>query len=84
MSSASWISGISQRNEYWWGKIEAVKAWSELKSISDIQIFLGFANFYRRFIQKFGKIAAPLTSMLETTSNGILPKAADNSSFLTF
>lgn len=49
-------------------RIEAVKAWPEQKSISDIQVFLGFANFYRRFIQGFSKIAAPLTSMLKTTS----------------
>ena len=29
-------------------------------------MFLGFANFYRRFIQEFRRIAAPLTSMLKT------------------
>ena len=63
-------------------KIEAVKTWLEPKSIRDIQVFLGFANFYRRFIQEFSRIAAPLTSMLKTTS-GIPPRAADNSSFLT-
>ena len=64
-------------------KIEAVKPWPELKSIGDIQVLLRFANFYLRFIQEFSKIAAPLTSMLKTTSNGTSPKAADNSSFLT-
>ena len=31
-------------------------------------MFLGFANFYRRFIKGFSKIAAPLTSMLRTTA----------------
>ena len=63
-------------------RIEVVKAWPEPKSIRVIQIFLGFANFYRRFIQGFSKIAAPLTSMLKTTA-GTPPRAADNSSFLT-
>ena len=29
-------------------------------------MFLGFANFYRRFIQGFSQIATPLTSMLKT------------------
>ena len=48
-------------------RIEVVKEWPELKSIQDIQVFLGFANFYRQFIQGFSKIAAPLTSMLKTT-----------------
>ena len=31
-------------------QIEAVKNWPEPKSIRDIQVFLGFANFYQRFI----------------------------------
>ena len=43
--------------------IDVVKNWPEPKSISDIQVFLGFANFYRGFIQSFSRIAAPLTSM---------------------
>ena len=30
--------------------IDAVKAWPEPKSVQDIQVFIGFANFYRRFI----------------------------------
>lgn len=32
-------------------------------------MFLGFANFYRQFIQGFSKIAGPLTSMLRTSPN---------------
>ena len=40
-------------------------AWTKVSQ--DIQVFLGFANFYWRFIQGFSKIAAPLTSMLKTT-----------------
>ncbi len=49
-------------------QIKAVRDWSELQSVRDIQIFLGFANFYQRFIQGFSRLAAPLTSMLKTTS----------------
>ncbi len=68
-------------------RIEAVKAWPEPKSIRDIQMFLGFASFYQRFIQGFSKIAAPLTSMLKTTSfpaDVRIPlKAPGNSNFLT-
>ena len=48
-------------------RINAVKAWPEPKSIRDIQVFIGFANFFRRFIQGFSKIAALLTSMLKTS-----------------
>ncbi len=49
-------------------RIEAVKDWPESQSVRDIQVFLGFAIFYRRFIRNFSRIAAPLTSMLRTTS----------------
>ena len=48
-------------------RIEVIKKWPESKSVRDIQVFLGFANFYRQFIQGFSKIAAPLISMLKTT-----------------
>ena len=49
-------------------QIEVVKNWPELKSMRDIQVFLGFANFYQRFIQSFSKITRLLTSMLQTSS----------------
>ena len=48
-------------------QIEAVKNWPEPKSVQNIQVFIGFANFYQRFIRDFSRIAAPLTSMLKTT-----------------
>ena len=51
-------------------------------SIQDIQVFVGFANFYRRFIRGFRKIAAPLTPILKTTGSFevLAPRAlgADN------
>ena len=56
--------GISMEAE----RIEVVRKWPEPKSVWDIQVFLGFANFYRQFIQGFSRIAAPLTSMLKTTA----------------
>ncbi len=58
-------------------RIEAVKDWPEPQSNRDIQVFLGFANFYRRFIKSFGKIAAPFTSILQTTGNNDLSTQAD-------
>ena len=32
-------------------------------------MFLGFANFYQRFIQGFSRIAAPFTSILKTSES---------------
>ena len=53
-------------------RIKEVRNWPEPKSVRDIQVFIGFANFYRRFIRGFSKIAAPLTSMLKTTGSSNL------------
>ena len=50
-------------------RIDAVKDWPELKLVRDIQVFIGFAIFYRRFIKGFSRIAAPLTSILKTPAN---------------
>jgi hypothetical protein len=44
-------------------KVEAVLGWERPKSPHDIQVFLGFANFYRRFIKGYSKITAPLTNL---------------------
>ena len=66
-------------------KIDAVKAWPEPKSVQDIQVFIRFANFYWRFIQGFSKIAAPLTSILKTSSepaDASLTTSVDNSKLL--
>ena len=50
-------------------RIEAVKQWPELQVVQDIQVFLGFANFYCQFIQGFSQIAARLTSILKTSGS---------------
>ena len=44
-------------------KIEAVTSWKRPSTVRDVQCFLGFANFYRVFIQSYSKIAAPLTKL---------------------
>ena len=56
------LQGIHIEDE----RIKAVEQWPESKSVRDIQVFLGFANFYQQFIHGFCRIAAPLTSMLKT------------------
>jgi transposase InsO family protein len=44
-------------------KVEAVRNWPVPKNVNDIQVFLGFANFYRRFIPHFSNVALPMTRM---------------------
>ncbi|KAJ1598377.1 hypothetical protein NDA14_007075 [Ustilago hordei] len=46
-------------------KVCTVKEWPMPESIHDIQRFLGFANFYQRFIAHFAHIAKPLTSLVK-------------------
>ncbi|XP_053486038.1 uncharacterized protein LOC128610642 [Ictalurus furcatus] len=45
-------------------KIQAVVEWPTPRTVRELQRFLGFANFYRRFIRDFSKVAQPLTSLL--------------------
>ena len=48
-------------------RIDIVKKLPEPKSVWDIQVFIGFANFYQHFIKGFSRIAAPLTTILKIT-----------------
>lgn len=44
-------------------KVNAIQEWRVPHSVKDVQSFLGFANFYRRFIAGYSAIAAPLTNL---------------------
>jgi len=45
------------------GKVEAVLEWKTPASLTEVQSFLGFANFYRRFVKDYSRIARPLTEL---------------------
>ncbi|CAJ0963002.1 unnamed protein product [Ranitomeya imitator] len=44
-------------------KVQAIQDWTQPTSLKSLQKFLGFANFYRRFICNFSSIARPLTDL---------------------
>ena len=50
-------------------KLSAVLQWPQPTTLRGLQSFLGFANYYRRFIKSFASIAASLTAMTKKGTN---------------
>jgi len=46
-------------------KIKKVLNWLVPKSVKNVQKFLRLANYYRRFIEEFAKIARPLHKLIK-------------------
>ena len=46
-------------------KITTIADWPEPRKVKDIQSFLGFANFYHRFIFNYSDITVPLTQLTQ-------------------
>lgn len=44
-------------------KIKGIAEWPVPKTVKQVQAFLGFTNFYRRFILGYSEVAKPLTSL---------------------
>jgi hypothetical protein len=61
-------------------RVATVASWPEPKTIRDVQVFLGFASFYRRFIEGYSRVARPPTNLLKPTgadSSGPFHMTAD-------
>ena len=52
-------SGVSVDLE----KVEVVMSWERPKSVFKIRSFLGLAGYYKRFIEDFSRLAAPMTRL---------------------
>ena len=57
-------SGVSIDPE----KVEAVMSWERPKLVFEIHTFLGLVGYYRRFIENFSRLAAP---MIRLTKKGV-------------
>jgi len=55
------LSGLTISNK----KVKIIQDWPEPKKVKDIQSFLGFANFYHRFIFNYSDIVISLTCLTQ-------------------
>ncbi|KAI2662297.1 Transposon Tf2-6 polyprotein [Labeo rohita] len=82
--SVSWVYHHSCHVEMDPKKVEAVLNWPIPATVKEVQRFIGFANFYRRFIKNFSSVVAPLTAL--TKGGGIKihwgPEAAEAFQYL--
>jgi len=49
-------------------KVKGVLEWKSPASLVETQAFLGFANFYQRFIKDYSRIARPITELTKATT----------------
>ena len=48
-------------------KVAAVADWPTPRRVSDARAFIGLAGFYRKFVNGFAELAAPLTHLAKQT-----------------
>jgi hypothetical protein len=46
-------------------RTKIIQDWPKLKSVCEIQVFLGFTGFFRKFIRNFSTITALLSKMFK-------------------
>ena len=46
-------------------KVKGLQDWPTPTTVKEVRSFLGFGNFYRKFINKFLELAAPLNGLLK-------------------
>jgi hypothetical protein len=47
------------------GKLQGIQDWPTPMTVKQVRGFLGFGNFYRRFIWRFSDLARPLNDLLK-------------------
>jgi hypothetical protein len=51
-------------------RIATIEDWPTPKSVKDVQVLMGFTNFYRRFVKKYAKVTAPISDLLKKEASG--------------
>jgi DNA/RNA-binding domain of Phe-tRNA-synthetase-like protein len=65
-------------------RIATIEDWPTPKSVKDVQVLMGFTNFYRRFVKKYAKVTAPISDLLKKPKQafgkvGVDPTRGDSS-----
>src|SRR5258706_6434607 len=55
-------------------KVAVIQSWPELQNVCNVQSFLGFVNFYHRFIADYSQLTLPLTNLCKKTTPWIFGK----------
>ena len=61
------------------GKLKGIKEWPVPTTVKQVRGFLGFGNFYRRFIKHFSEVAKPLNDLLKKDRRFEWTEACQNS-----
>ena len=60
-------------------KIEAIVNWKPPMNVTEIRSFLGLAGYYRKFVEGFSKLAAPLTKLTRKEEKFVWSEACQQS-----
>ena len=60
-------------------KIDVIVSWESPISVKSVQSFLGFANFYRKFISGFSRISKPISDLVRKEGTFQWTLEAENS-----
>ena len=45
-------------------KIADIRNWPQPKTVTDVRSFLGFTNYYGKFIHRYAQVARPLNKLI--------------------
>jgi hypothetical protein len=60
-------------------KVQSIREWATPRSCTEVWRFVGLANYYRRFVEGYAEVAAPLTALGSPTARFEWTTAAQTS-----